>query len=286
MLLSHFGTRVIYPPTFVPVYKKNIPIRIRSTFNLANAGTLITTEGANNSTKAIKGISSIENINMVTIQGSGMVGVTGISNRLFGALAARKVNVVLISQASSEYSITFAIRERDSVAANEASEQEFQDEIDRGNIHQISIEKDLAIVAVVGENMKKSPGIAGKLFHTLGRNGINVRAIAQGASELNISCVISIKDLKKALNTIHESFFLSDYQQVNVFLAGIGAVGSKLIDQIMAQQSRLLQHHRLNVNVCGIMNSREMLINANGLHLSDYTTQLDEQGIKADLDVM
>jgi aspartokinase/homoserine dehydrogenase 1 len=286
MELSHFGTRVIYPPTFVPVYKKNIPIRIRSTFNLANAGTLITTEGANNSTKAIKGISSIENINMVTIQGSGMVGVTGISNRLFGALAARKVNVVLISQASSEYSITFAIRERDSQAAREAIEQEFQDEIERGNIHQITIEKDLAIVAIVGENMKKSPGIAGKLFHTLGRNGINVRAIAQGASELNISCVISIKDLKKALNTIHESFFLSDYQQVNVFIAGIGAVGSKLIEQIMTQQSRLLQHHRLKLNVCGIMNSRKMLINANGLELSNYKTQLEEQGVRADLDVL
>jgi aspartokinase/homoserine dehydrogenase 1 len=236
-------------------------------------------------TKSIKGISSIENINLVTILGSGMVGVTGISNRLFGALAKSKVNVVLISQASSEYSITFAVIDRDSERAKLAIEKEFVHEISSGNIHQVAIEKDMAIIAIVGENMKKSPGIAGKLFNTLGRNGINVRAIAQGASELNISCVIELKDLKKALNTIHESFFLSEYQQCNVFIVGTGAVGSKLIDQIHVQQSKLLKQHRLKLNVCGIMNSRLMLINPNGLELDDYINQLKQLGTKADLNV-
>lgn len=283
MELSYFGTKIIYPPAFVPVYRKNIPIQIRNTFNLQNKGTLITTNTKIDPSKSIKGISSIENINLVTIQGSGMVGVTGISNRLFGALAKSKVNVVLISQASSEYSITFAIIERDSERAQKAIEKEFFTEISSGNIHQVSIEKDLSIVAIVGENMKKSPGIAGKLFNTLGRNGINVRAIAQGASELNISCVIEIKDLKKALNTIHESFFLSEYQQVNVFIVGTGAVGSKLIEQIRAQQSKLLVQHRLKLNVCGIMNSRFMLINPNGLELNEYNIQLKNSETKADL---
>ncbi|MDP4292453.1 MAG: bifunctional aspartate kinase/homoserine dehydrogenase I, partial [Bacteroidota bacterium] len=284
MELSYFGARVIYPPALVPVYKKDIPIQIRNTFNLQNKGTLITNAVGPESAKSIKGISSIENINLVTIQGSGMVGVTGISNRLFGALARSKVNVVLISQASSEYSITFAIIDRDTERAKAAIEKEFAYEISSGNIHDITIEKDLCIVAIVGENMKKSPGIAGKLFHTLGRNGINVRAIAQGASELNISCVIELKDLKKALNTIHESFFLSEYQQVNVFIAGTGAVGSKLIEQIHAQQNKLLVQHRLKLNVCGIMNSRLMLINSNGLDLEDYRTRLTKWGKKADLD--
>jgi len=285
MELSYFGTKIIYPPAFVPVYRKNIPIQIRNTFNLQNKGTLITTNAKNDSSKSIKGISSIENINLVTIQGSGMVGVTGISNRLFGALAKSKVNVVLISQASSEYSITFAIIERDSERAQKAIEKEFIIEISSGNIHQVTIEKNLSIVAIVGENMKKSPGIAGKLFNTLGRNGINVRAIAQGASELNISCVIEIKDLKKALNTIHESFFLSEYQQVNVYIVGTGAVGSKLIEQIRAQQSKLLVQHRLKLNVCGIMNSRLMLINPNGLELNDYNIQLKNSDTKADLNI-
>ena len=285
MELSYFGAKAIYPPALVPVYKKNIPIRIRNTFNLQNKGTLISTNVGIDPTKAIKGISSIKNINLVTIQGSGMVGVTGISNRLFGVLAKIKVNVVLISQASSEYSITFAIIERDSEQAYKAIEKEFAAEISSGNIHQVVIEKDLAIIAIVGENMKKSPGIAGKLFNTLGRNGINVRAIAQGASELNISCVIEIKDLKKALNTIHESFFLSEYQQVNVFIIGTGAVGSKLIEQIHAQQDKLLVKHRLKLNVCGIMNSRKMLINPDGLKLNDYSIQLAEKGNKADLSV-
>jgi bifunctional aspartokinase / homoserine dehydrogenase 1 len=283
MELSYFGARVIYPPALVPVYKKNIPIQIRNTFNVQNKGTLITTSASIDLTKPIKGISSIENINLVTILGSGMVGVTGISNRLFGALAKSKVNVVLISQASSEYSITFAVIDRDSDRAKLAIEKEFLHEISSGNIHQVAIEKEMAIVAIVGENMKKTPGIAGKFFNTLGRNGINVRAIAQGASELNISCVIEVKDLKKALNTIHESFFLSEYQQCNVFIVGTGAVGSKLIDQIQIQQSKLLKQHRLKLNVCGIMNSRLMLINPNGLDMNDHTTQLKETGIKADL---
>jgi len=285
MELSYFGARVIYPPALVPVYKKNIPIQIRNTFNIENKGTLITTSANVDLTKSIKGISSIENINLVTIQGSGMVGVTGISNRLFGALASSKVNVVLISQASSEYSITFAIIDKDSERAKKAIEKEFAHEISSGNIHQVSIEKEMSIVAIVGENMKKSPGIAGKFFHTLGRNGINVRAIAQGASELNISCVIELKDLKKALNTIHESFFLSEYQQCNVFIVGTGAVGSKLIDQIEAQQNKLLKQHRLKLNVCGIMNSRKMLINPNGLELKDYALILNDEGEKSDLKV-
>ena len=285
MELSYFGARVIYPPALVPVYKKNIPIQIRNTFNIENKGTLITTLVETASTKSIKGISSIENINLVTILGSGMVGVTGISNRLFGALAKSKVNVVLISQASSEYSITFAVIERDSDRAKAAIEKEFLHEISSGNIHQVSIEKEMAIVAIVGENMKKSPGIAGKFFNTLGRNGINVRAIAQGASELNISCVIEVKDLKKALNTIHESFFLSEYQQCNVFVVGTGAVGSKLIEQIQVQQEKLLFQHRLKLNVCGIINSRLMLINPNGLELSDWLTLLNQSGTKADMNV-
>ena len=232
MELSHFGAKVIYPPTILPVYQKNIPIRIKNTLNPQGEGTLICQSDALGKDHAIKGISSISGISLFTIQGLGMVGVTGTSMRLFGALANKEINVVLISQASSENSISFAIDSSASELAQEAISYEFEREISSGRISKLVCENDLSIVAIVGENMKHSAGIAGKLFHTIGKNGINVVAIAQGASEQNISWVVKNSDLRKTLNVVHEAFFLSPYVELNIFLVGTGTVGKDLLGQI------------------------------------------------------
>ena len=259
MELSHFGAKVIYPPTILPVYKKGIPIQIKNTFEPDNPGTRISKEMNNGLERPIKGISSISGINLVTLQGIGMVGVTGISMRLFSALAKENVNVILISQASSENSISVAIEEHAIDLAENAIQAEFEKEIAAGKISKVEMESNLSIVAIVGQNMKHTTGIAGKLFSAMGKSGVNVVAIAQGASELNISWVVKNAALRKTLNVVHESFFLSENNELNVFLMGIGTVGGNLLQQLQNQQEKLLKEKHLNIKLTGIANSRKMV---------------------------
>jgi aspartokinase/homoserine dehydrogenase 1 len=283
MELSHFGAKVIYPPTILPVYKKNIPVHILNTMNPGGEGTLITQSSTTQKDHPIKGISSISGISLFTIQGLGMVGVTGISMRLFGALAKNNINVVLISQASSENSISFAIDHRSAELAQEAIALEFEREIASGHISKLVCENELSIVAIVGENMKHSAGIAGKLFHTIGKNGINVVAIAQGASEQNISWVVKNSDLRKTLNVVHEAFFLSPYVELNIFLVGTGTVGRDLLDQIGRQQEKLKKEHRLKLKLAGVANSRKMIFNREGISVTDLKDTMDQSTMKSDL---
>ncbi|MCL6103851.1 MAG: bifunctional aspartate kinase/homoserine dehydrogenase I, partial [Bacteroidetes bacterium] len=272
--LSHFGAKVIYPPTILPVFQKSIPVQIKNTMNPSAEGTLIGNVDHHGTEHPIKGISSIDGISLFTVQGLGMVGVTGIAMRLFGALAKEEINVILISQASSENSISFAIDSTRGKAAEAAIQQEFDREISSGLINKISSEEDLCIVAIVGENMKHSAGIAGKLFFTIGKNGINVVAIAQGASEQNISWVVKKSDLRKTLNVVHESFFLSPFIELNIFLVGIGTVGRDLIKQISQQQQKLQKEHRLKLRICGVANSRKMILDREGIDPSSIAQLL------------
>ncbi len=283
MELSHFGAKVIYPPTILPVYQKNIPIHIKNTLNPDGNGTLIGHSDSAGKDHPIKGISSISGISLFTIQGLGMVGVTGISMRLFGALALKEINVILISQASSENSISFAIDSHFAADATTAISSEFEREIASGRISKLACENELSILAIVGENMKHSAGIAGKLFHTIGKNGINVVAIAQGASEQNISWVVKNSDLRKTLNVVHEAFFLSPYVELNVFLVGIGTVGRDLLDQIGRQQDKLRKEHRLNLKLTGVANSRKMIFDREGLDVSNLKNTIVQSEIKSDL---
>ena len=283
MELSHFGAKVIYPPTILPVYQKSIPIHIKNTLNPDGDGTLITQSEAISKDHPIKGISSISGISLFTIQGLGMVGVTGISMRLFGALAKEEINVILISQASSENSISFAIDSHYAEKAHEAISFEFEREITSGRINKLVCENELCIVAIVGENMKHSAGIAGKLFHTIGKNGINVVAIAQGASEQNISWVVKNSDLRKTLNVVHEAFFLSPYVELNVFLVGVGTVGRDLLSQISRQQEKLKKDHRLKLKLTGVANSRKMIFNRDGIDVSNLKEKMDASEVKSDL---
>lgn len=283
MELSHFGAKVIYPPTILPVYQKNIPIHIKNTLNPEGKGTLIGQSETAGKDHPIKGISSISGISLFTIQGLGMVGVTGISMRLFGALALKEINVILISQASSENSISFAIDSHFAELATEAISAEFDREIASGRISKLSCENELSILAIVGENMKHSAGIAGKLFHTIGKNGINVVAIAQGASEQNISWVVKHSDLRKTLNVVHEAFFLSPYVELNIFLVGIGTVGRDLLDQIGRQQEKLRKEHRLNLKLTGVANSRKMIFDRDGLDISNLKHAIVQSETKSDL---
>ena len=283
MELSHFGAKVIYPPTILPVYKKGIPVQIKNTFNPQGEGTLICQTVPYIKDHPIKGISSISGITLFTVQGLGMVGVTGISMRLFGALAREDINVILISQASSENSISFAIDSGSSSKAYDSLSAEFEKEISSGSINRLSLEDELSIVAIVGENMKHSAGIAGKLFHTIGKNGINVIAIAQGASEQNISWVVKGSDLKKTLNVVHESFFLSPYVELNIFLVGVGTVGRDLLLQINQQQEKLKNEHRLILRMAGIANSKKMIFDREGVDATNLKSLLDESLLKTDL---
>ena len=275
MELSHFGAKVIYPPTILPVYEKEIPILIKNTTDSLRQGTIISRNGSEYNERLIKGVSSISGITLITLQGIGMVGVTGISMRLFTALAKENVNVILISQASSENSISVAIDESNVIRAYESIKNEFKREIDNGQISEVNREGDLSIVAIVGENIKRTTGIAGKLFSTLGRNGINVIAIAQGASELNISWVVKREELRKTLNVVHESFFLSENVELNVFLMGIGTVGGNLLQQLKTQQKRLLETKRLKIKLVGISNSRKMIFDRDGIDIHNYKEALD-----------
>lgn len=269
MELCNFGAKVLYPPTIYPVYHKNIPIRIKNTFKPEAPGTYISHE-SDKTNKSIKGISSINDTSLITVQGLGMVGVIGVNYRIFKALAKNGISVFLVSQAASENTTSFAVKNADAKLAVEVLKQEFDEEIQQGEINNIAAEYDLATVAIVGENMKRTPGIAGKLFGTLGRNGINVIACAQGASETNISFVTDLKSLRKALNVIHDSFFLSEYQELNIFLAGIGTVGGSLLEQIKQQQQQLMQKNRLKLNVVGIADFKKALFKREGINLENY----------------
>lgn len=283
MELSHFGAKVIYPPTILPVYKKQIPIVIKNTFEPENTGTRILSRVENGTDRIIKGISSISGIALVTLQGIGMVGVTGISMRLFSALARENVNVILISQASSENSISIAIEKNAVEIARQAIQTDFEKEIVNGQINKIEIETELSVVAIVGENMKHSTGIAGKLFSTMGKSGVNVIAIAQGASELNISWVVRNEDLRKTLNVVHESFFLSENIELNVFLMGIGTVGGNLLLQLQKQQEKLLKEKHLKIKLTGIANSKKMAFNRDGIEISTFKETLENSDKISDL---
>jgi bifunctional aspartokinase / homoserine dehydrogenase 1 len=281
MELSHFGAKVIYPPTIQPVSTKGIPTWIKNTFAPEDEGTVIQKDAAANG-NSIRGISSINNISLLSLEGSGMVGIPGFSKRLFEALAAKQVNVILITQGSSEHSICVGIDAVNADVAKKTIDDAFSYEIETGKVDPIIVEKELAIVALVGDNMKSHPGISGKMFGNLGRNGVNVRAIAQGSSERNISAVISVHDVKKAINVLHEEFFETVYKEINLFIAGVGNVGSKLVAQIQQQQQYLLDHMRIKINVVGLKNSRKMLVNEQGIDLGRWKESL-ESGAPTDL---
>lgn len=281
MELCNFGAKVIYPPTIYPVYHKNIPIVIKNTFNPLAPGTLISEQKPSPEGKAIKGISSINDTCLITVSGLGMVGIIGINARIFNVLAKNGVSVFLVSQASSENNTSFAVRNADAELAVQVLSDEFAAELQSGELSEITSEPNLATVAIVGENMKHSTGIAGKLFNTLGRNGINVIACAQGASETNISFVIDLKNLRKALNVIHDSFFLSETQVLNLFIIGIGTVGRHLLQQIRRQQENLLKNKALSLKVVGISNSRKCIFDRNGIDIDNYTTLLEQAEISA-----
>lgn len=274
MELCNFGAKVIYPPTIFPAYHKNIPIVIRNTFNLDSKGTAISRESSGDASRAIKGISSINDTCLITIQGLGMVGVIGVNYRIFKTLAKSGISVFLVSQAASENTTSIGVRNDDADLAREVLTEEFAQEIALGEINKIKKEPNLATIAIVGENMKHTPGIAGKLFGTLGRSGINVIACAQGASETNISFVVSLDSLRKTLNVLHDSFFLSDYQVLNIFIAGVGLIGSNLLEQIRLQQAKLMKENSLQIRVVGATNSKRYIVDRDGLDLKTYRDEL------------
>lgn len=278
MELCNFGAKVIYPPTIFPVFHQKIPVVIKNTFNPVAKGTFISQDRIDQKSKAIKGISSINDTSLITIRGLGMVGVIGVNRRIFKVLAQNGISVFLVSQASSENSTSIGVRNADSKLAVDVLRAEFDQEIVHGEIDNIFSEDDLATVAIVGDNMKRTPGIAGKLFGTLGRNGINVIACAQGASETNISFVTDRSSLRKALNVIHDSFFLSEYQVMNLFVVGIGTVGGKLLDQIRRQQQKLMVENGLKIKVVGVSSSRKMLFSREGIDLNNYREELHSNG--------
>ena len=269
MELCNFGAKVVYPPTIYPVCVKNIPIKVKNTFNPDSQGTIIK-EKIHNDQKVIKGISSISGTTLITVTGLSMVGVIGVNRRIFTALAVNGISVFLVSQASSENSTSIAVKDSDAGKAVEVLNEEFAKEIETGSMFPMHAESGLATIAIVGENMKHTPGIAGKLFGTLGRSGINVIACAQGAFETNISFVVDGKNLRKSLNVLHDSFFLSEYNVLNLFICGVGTVGNKLIEQIRSQYEELKQNRRLKLNVVGIASSSRAVFNRDGIDLDNY----------------
>ncbi|MBP3845906.1 MAG: bifunctional aspartate kinase/homoserine dehydrogenase I [Prevotella sp.] len=284
MELCNFGAKVIYPPTIYPVCVKNIPIRVKNTFNPEHPGTLIK-EKIEDDNKPIKGISSIKGTSLITVTGLSMVGVIGVNRRIFTTLANKGISVFMVSQASSENSTSIGVRDEDAQAAAEALNAEFAKEIETGAMFPMQVESGLATIAIVGENMKQTPGIAGKLFGTLGRSGISVIACAQGASETNISFVVDGKFLRKSLNVLHDSFFLSEYKVLNIFICGIGTVGGMLLEQIRTQQQFLMQSRRLKLNVVGISDVENFVLDRDGIDLDNYM-QILRAGYPADTDHM
>jgi len=282
--LSNFGAKVIYPPTIFPVFHKNIPIYVKNTFHPDAEGTRIRDIKPTRNGKIIRGISSINDTALITIQGLGMVGVIGVNKRIFSALADNGISVFIVSQASSENSTSIGVRSQDAALSQKVLSREFAHEIAMGSINEIMVEYDLATIAIVGQNMKHVPGIAGKFFGALGRNGISVIALAQGAGETNISCVIAKSDLKKSLNVIHDSFFLSPYQELNLFVIGTGTVGGKLLEQIRQQQVTLKEQNKLRINIVGIANGRKALFSREGIPLDGYFDNLMTNGAKSSPD--
>jgi bifunctional aspartokinase / homoserine dehydrogenase 1 len=273
MELSHFGAKVLYPPTIQPSLRKEIPIRIKNTFDPESAGTLICNHPKNSN--EVKGISHIEDISLITLEGGGMIGIPGFSKRLFETLSQEKINVVFITQASSEHSICVGVYENDVVKAKELLDETFSIEIDKKKIKPIIVENNLAIIAVVGESMKNYQGLSGQMFSALGRNNVNVRAIAQGSSEKNISAVINKKDAKKALNILHEQFFEERTKQLNLFVTGVGNVGERFLAQLHQQKKFLKENLKLNIRVIGIANSRKMFFDNNGIDLNNWKENLE-----------
>ena len=280
MELSHFGAKVLYPPTIQPVLAKGISIVIKNTFEPDNAGTLIT-KNKNEKGKTVRGISHVENIALLSLEGPGMVGIPGTSKRFFEVLSQAEISVVLITQASSEHSICVGISADDIDRASEVVNTAFEYEIERGKIKPVIAEKDLAIIALVGDNMKSHQGLSGKMFSTLGKNNVNLRVIAQGASERNISAVIKKEDVKKALNALHEEFFEENIKQLNLFVMGVGNVGSKFLNQVYQQKKFLKENLKLNIRVVGMSNSRTMVFNETGIPLKNWEEALTS-GQKAD----
>ena len=274
MELSHFGAKVLYPPTIQPVLKKNIPILIKNTFEPDAEGTYISNE-KNEKENPIKGISHIDGIALLTLEGSGMIGVSGSSKRLFEVLSNENINVIFITQASSEHSICIGILNADADKAQKAIDKAFELEIAQNKIDNCIVEKNLCIVALVGESMKNHQGLSGKMFSTLGKNNVNIRAIAQGASERNISVVINERDVKKALNTLHERFFEDNTKQLNLFVMGVGNVGEKFMDQINQQKKFLKDNLKINLRVIAVSNSRKMYFDEEGISLKEWQNQLD-----------
>ena len=264
MELSHFGAKVIYPPTIQPVMDANIPIRVKNTFNSSAVGTLIQYHPKNHE-HLITGLSSIEEVALLTLSGSGMVGIPGFAQRMFGTLALKEVNIILITQASSEHSITIVIEEKDIVLATDSLKNEFAFEMSLHQVNPVQVKKDKAIVALVGDNMKKYIGVSGRAFSVLGQNGVNINAIAQGSTERNISIVIDQIDVRKSLNVLHEKFFLSHLKKVNLYVIGIGGVGGELMRQIHEQQNHLKQIHHIELKIIGVANSKKMLFDQSGI---------------------
>ena len=274
MELSHFGAKVIYPPTIQPVMSKGIPVWIKNTFAPADPGTVIEYASSANGGGSVRGISSIGKIALLSLEGSGMVGIPGFSKRLFEALSNEKINVILITQGSSEHSICVGVDDENASLARESVDAAFNHEIETGKVEPLAIEKELSIIALVGDHMKSHPGVSGKMFGALGRNGVNVRAIAQGSSERNISAVVAAGDVKKAINILHEEFFTTTYKQLNLFITGAGNVGSRLLEQLRQQQHYLLEQLRLQVRVIGLANSKKMLFREEGIDLACWKESL------------
>ena len=273
MELSHFGAKVLYPPTIQPALRKEIPIRIKNTFDPDNFGTLISNNPKNGND--VKGISHIEDISLITLEGGGMIGIPGFSKRLFETLSVAKINVVFITQASSEHSICVGVYENDAQKAASLLDEVFSIEITRKKIKPIIVENNLAIIAVVGESMKNYQGLSGQMFSALGKNNVNVRAIAQGSSEKNISAVINKKDAKKALNTLHEQFFEDETKQLNLFVTGVGNVGERFLAQLHQQNKFLKENLKLKIRVVGISNSRKMVFDTDGINLNNWKETLE-----------
>ena len=273
MELSHFGAKIIYPPTIQPVMQAHIPLWIKNTFEPGHPGTLIENASPKDN-NVIRGISSIKDICLLSLEGAGMLAIPGFTKRLFDALAKKQIGIILITQSSSEHSISVGVSVQDTHLAKIAVDAEFEEEINLQLLEPLIIEKELSIIAIVGEQMRNHPGVSGKMFSVLGNNGINIRAIAQGSSEKNITAVIEAQDVHKAMNLLHEAFFESVYKQVNVYIAGAGNVGSKLIDQIKKQANYLQNHLGLQIKIVGIANSTKQLMNTEGIDVSHWADQL------------
>lgn len=280
--MSHFGAKVIYAPTMLPAMKKSIPLSIHNTFNPDHPGTIIGKNGSSGFS-GVRGFSSVDEIALIKIQGSGLVGVSGTANRLFNALAKYDINIILITQASSEYSICLAVAPEDADLAKSAISEEFESELSRELVSEISVEADLSVIAVVGDHMQHTPGIAAKAFQALASNGINIVAIAQGSSERNISAVVEKKNVSKALNALHSNFFLSGIKTVNLYMVGTGLIGKAVLEMLEKQADYLAEKYLMEVRLCGIANTKQMLLNQNGIFISTWDEDLQTKGKKSDL---